>query len=185
LHATVSKLVLAPGVVGFIAAYGTYRGPRAQIDARLVEIREQSQFNARRELFGLYKERQAKSDEQMFKLAEILGNMLGQVAAGVEDEGLLGMCHEIIRLGTGQLPITLRQTQAEMARYGLTDAEPYRQLQGYITNPSQLVAEQSPTPDALRKNILAISEALLCLDACQNLIWDAKVHRVFDPYIKP
>jgi hypothetical protein len=178
------KLVLAPAVVGVIVAYGTYRGARTQLDARLVEIREQNTFNARRELFGLYKERRAKFEEQYFQHGEWLGRTLGQVSAGVDDETLLSMHHEVIKLATGQLPRILRQTQAEMARHQLTDTEPYRQLDGYITNSGQLVAEQSSTPSALRNNILAISEVLMCLEACQSLIWDAEVRRIFDPYIE-
>jgi hypothetical protein len=178
------KIIGAPTVTGLIAIYAAYRGARAQIDAKLMELREQNTFNARRELFGLYKERRAKFEEQYFQHEEWLGRTLGQVYAGVDDETSLSIHHEVIKLATGQLPRILRQTQAEMARHQLTDTELYRQLDGYITNSGQLVAEQSSTPSALRNNILAISEVLMCLEACQSLIWDAEVRRVFDPYIK-
>jgi len=61
----------------------------------------------------------------VFKLGEWLGNTLGQIAADMEDEAYIGMNHEIIRLATGQLPMALRPTQAEMTRYRLTETEPY------------------------------------------------------------
>jgi hypothetical protein len=176
------KIIGVPGLIGVIATYATYRGTRAQIDAKLAEIQQQNEFNARRQFFDLYKERHTTHENHTFKLAEMLGNVLGQVAGGMNDEGFLSAYHEFIRFGAGQLPMWLRLTQAEMDQYALTATEPYQNLVGHIER--ELVLEQSDNASSLRKNILAVMEVIVCQQACQNLIWDAQFRQVFEPYMK-
>jgi hypothetical protein len=93
------------------------------------------------------------------------------------------MNHEFIRVGVGQLPMLLRHTQAEMDRYALTETEPYRKLLGHIEH--DLVLERGDSANTLRKNITAVMEVMMCLQACQSLIWDAQFRQVFEPYVKP
>ena len=178
------KTIGAPLVSGFIGFFASFWATRAQLKAKLSELREQNAFNARRQLFELYKERQAKDEEQVREIGKWLGTLVGQVTADMTDESsaqALDLRHEVIRRTAGQLPMWLRQTKDDMDRHGLAGTEPYQKLLGYLSQ----VQERGICTSTLRNDILTVTDVMYCLEACRRLIWSAQFDDMFKPYLKP
>jgi len=119
-----------------IAAYATYRASKAQFEIKLKEIDKNHAFEARKNLFQYYKDRQVQFADDFKKLNSSLGETLGFVTGYTEGSGegnstLINQMADLVELYFKMIPTEIELTLRDMEKNGLKDTEEYEKLMSY------------------------------------------------------
>lgn len=179
--------ILGPAVV---AAFTGYWAARLQYVSKLKELARSHEFNARRELFEYYKNRQTKLEESHRVLNEGLGSIIG-VSAAVDVHAESGDSSKVAEAFAGiadiylhMAPFDIDLTRRDMKAKGLDNTEEFKKLTEYHETSLGLKPSLGRGIEAIKDNAYILMEIDSFLVRCNQLLLGIQIEGLFSKYMK-
>lgn len=178
--------VLGPAI---IAGFTGYWAARLQYVGKLKELEKTHEFNARRQLFDYYKQRQVKLSEGYKELSNGLGQVIGYSASAetmkdnVDLSKIVNAYTGMVDVYLGIVPFDIEITLRDMKAKSIDGTDEYQKLSEYRETSSKLKPISGKGIQEIQTNVHALLEIYSFLERCNQLLLERQIEGIFSKYV--
>jgi hypothetical protein len=171
--------IIVPAGITLIAGY--WAG-KAQLKAKIEELKKQHEFEARKTFFEYYREQQKSVQDAHANISNELATLVGLIATAHELDELTPIIKNIKEFYIRILPRWIETTKKEMKKYGISEAPEYIELTE-IEN-SNAISPETWDVETLKTNSSELLYVFNHLRYCSEMVLEKLSERMLEPYVK-